>query len=50
VFQNDDSSSCAKIFPVVVVVGHVQVAKVDVTALIMVANEGCFVVVVEVAP
>jgi hypothetical protein len=43
-------ASSALISPVVVVIGNVEVTKVNVTELIIVANEGRLPVVVEVVP
>lgn len=43
-------TACALVTPVVVVVGDVQVAKVDVAEGVVVSDEGRFPVVVEVVP
>lgn len=43
-------SAGTEVLPVVVVVGDVEEATVNVTESIVVTNEGCFVVVVEVVP
>lgn len=40
----------AEVAPVVVVVGQVELTTIDVTELVVVANERCFVVIVEIVP
>jgi hypothetical protein len=43
-------STCTKVLPVVMVVGYVQVTRVNIAELVIVANERCFVVVMKVVP